>query len=491
MDQQKQLIMSVGQTLKCTSCQQYLSVAPIYINSDGYWCGRCELALFTKLDASKQTYHLAAYEALANTLQFSCQYDVLGCEKKLNFKDVQAHEIFCKFKIEKCPVVDCQIKINAGQLLGHYQEYHKQLIIEAREFSLALGEDLSQNYVTVLNSKPYILSVLTSIEQEKIYIGVYNFSSNDVSTKDNYLLAVKTKNTNSLIVNEERIQKYNPEDGNSQAQMLHFDYKHLRTLLRGDDLIFSIKLPEVVVKNKLGGEVLEELECIVCQDYMEAPIYICATGHSICSKCRKRVAQCPLCEAVFAGARNFALEKLCEKAEVACKIKKGNFLTKIKELTLNCPLKTSHKCQWAGLAKDIFAHSNENHSQFTFPKIRTMKRNLEVTLAENFLMCYGNNTFKVFVKNHGRGPFRCTILHNELPISSKPQYRFVINFNDHYQCQTLSIGNLCYSAQKCAQKQQDAMSYIAVEMPHSYLVSFGSKENFLSFTIEIKQIEAA
>ena len=46
-------------------------------------------------------------------------------------------------------------------------------------------------------------------------------------------------------------------------------------------------------------EVLEELKCPVCVEYMMPPIPMCQNGHNICNTCRQKVNQCPTCKEEF------------------------------------------------------------------------------------------------------------------------------------------------------------------------------------------------
>jgi E3 ubiquitin-protein ligase SIAH1 len=60
------------------------------------------------------------------------------------------------------------------------------------------------------------------------------------------------------------------------------------------------------------------LQCPVCFDLMEAPIYQCSSGHIICSGCCKQVNSCPQCRVAFnpqAPIRTLALEQMIEQMQ--------------------------------------------------------------------------------------------------------------------------------------------------------------------------------
>lgn len=61
----------------------------------------------------------------------------------------------------------------------------------------------------------------------------------------------------------------------------------------------------------------ELLQCPICFD---APIVgiieQCGMGHHICSECKKKVENCPLCKSRYPGTRNFVVEELMRHFEV-------------------------------------------------------------------------------------------------------------------------------------------------------------------------------
>jgi hypothetical protein len=60
------------------------------------------------------------------------------------------------------------------------------------------------------------------------------------------------------------------------------------------------------------------LQCPVCLELMEAPIYQCSGGHTICSTCSKKLTSCPQCRVPLnsrAPIRTLALEQMIEQME--------------------------------------------------------------------------------------------------------------------------------------------------------------------------------
>merc|ERR1712210_448415 len=63
-------------------------------------------------------------------------------------------------------------------------------------------------------------------------------------------------------------------------------------------------------------EVERELECPVCFEIAsQAPIFRCEEDHLICSKCREKVASCPVCRVEYPGGAGKRLRGAERQAE--------------------------------------------------------------------------------------------------------------------------------------------------------------------------------
>lgn len=103
------------------------------------------------------------------------------------------------------------------------------------------------------------------------------------------------------------------------------------------------KLISSSVEDGLNECLPEVLECPVCYECLEPPILLCRNGHSICSKCRPRLNNCPICRRTILLTRNFALEAVaeqylekCGNYEVGCEVKKTNVQDIINHMEI-CP----------------------------------------------------------------------------------------------------------------------------------------------------------
>lgn len=122
------------------------------------------------------------------------------------------------------------------------------------------------------------------------------------------------------------------------------------------------------MEENMYSELLVELECPICTAYMTPPIRQCATGHSICEKCRKKLPKCPLCQGRFTEAKNLTLEALARKMHYPCDHKDSGCNAKLsfdvrEQHQINCLYKGfkcgMERCAWMGKFEEIERHWEE------------------------------------------------------------------------------------------------------------------------------------
>lgn len=123
----------------------------------------------------------------------------------------------------------------------------------------------------------------------------------------------------------------------------------------------------------LSKDVLEQLECPVCMEYMLPPITLCGNGHNICSTCKEKLKNCPTCRQPLFQIRNRTLEKLAVRVECPCPNEPyGCTLTfpiaLIREhqdvceySPLVCPLRKLVNCNWKGHFEEVKHHVTQKH----------------------------------------------------------------------------------------------------------------------------------
>jgi hypothetical protein len=127
----------------------------------------------------------------------------------------------------------------------------------------------------------------------------------------------------------------------------------------------------------LAKDLLQQLECPVCMEYMVSPITMCKKGHNICNNCRSILKKCPTCRQHL-NIRNVSLENMardilhpCIYRDSGCK--EVGFQGLISEHQAECPYGThkcpfaklaNENCKWEGLLADVKSHIVSDHNTF-------------------------------------------------------------------------------------------------------------------------------
>jgi hypothetical protein len=126
---------------------------------------------------------------------------------------------------------------------------------------------------------------------------------------------------------------------------------------------------------QLDWELLEELECPVCTEYMASPIKMCENGHNICGGCKERLTDCPTCRGKITNVRNLSVEKFASTALYPCKNReagceetftvddRNEHLSVCLYQIRKCPVSVIKDvdCSWTGTLSDIPVHIRAEH----------------------------------------------------------------------------------------------------------------------------------
>jgi E3 ubiquitin-protein ligase SIAH1 len=150
----------------------------------------------------------------------------------------------------------------------------------------------------------------------------------------------------------------------------------------------------------LDEDLLRDLECPVCMEYMVPPIKLCANGHHICSRCRERVQLCPTCRAMFLDVRCVALENIVRRQKYPCANRKNGCLEtfSIEHIAehhavcvygkIKCPFKLNWNCSWKGFKSDLKEHAKTAHTGCFFEN-STLRSSLFWDRILTVLFCFG------------------------------------------------------------------------------------------------------
>lgn len=167
-------------------------------------------------------------------------------------------------------------------------------------------------------------------------------------------------------------------------------------------------------------ELLSELECPLCSDFILPPIRQCETGHSYCSTCFAKIRNCPQCSAPKSKSRCFALEHIVQKLIFPCKFREDGCgvlaicsQIKIHERVCEfvgrrCPLRFNNDCNWTGPYRDIRKHCTDKHPTNIFFE------NHQKLVSSGFGIDYINRSYVMLFMVYDE-MFRCTWdLNNEI-----------------------------------------------------------------------------
>jgi E3 ubiquitin-protein ligase SIAH1 len=126
-------------------------------------------------------------------------------------------------------------------------------------------------------------------------------------------------------------------------------------------------------------DLLKEVECPVCTEYMLPPIAMCVNGHCVCSSCREKLQTCPLCRYPFAKTRNLLAENMIRRMRFPCKYSdrgcaRSFNLQRVKShedqcshRPFKCPFSivATVKCPWVGNFTTIKNHIEDLHDRPT------------------------------------------------------------------------------------------------------------------------------
>ncbi|PSN52078.1 hypothetical protein C0J52_03903 [Blattella germanica] len=156
----------------------------------------------------------------------------------------------------------------------------------------------------------------------------------------------------------------------------------------------------------LSRDLLKDLECPICFNYLTSPIIMCSNGHNIGACCSTKIEECPVCRQRFSPIRNLSLENITQGLKCSC-INHNKGCTEvlslelIKEHEAVCPLGIHEclmnkfpgvHCNWKGSISEFEKHVSQTGSghvrikKSSFPSFANCTRERVIfALGEIFL----------------------------------------------------------------------------------------------------------
>lgn len=417
------------QKLRCCLCNNYLSHFPVFICKNiGLMCGRCPVL------AEEDLVHNEAYEMLAKSFLFPCQYSSFGCAE-LNLPDgIPDHEETCTFRQYFCPMMPsgcCPWQGPSLEIFEHFERTasHGRYILREGNFEIDFTATYSENYIIQVEQHLFVVHTQCDSHDKNcalVWCGVSYVGPKNTAKLYHFQIELKVKGNDKkcYIFPLQDVHSFlNPNmDKNSAIEISStFVNEELDNPANVICYVTIEKKPEITkpkpersnsdVETPHYLKILDQLECMVCFNFMVPPIYQCETGHSMCGNCKSKVSECPSCKAVIKNTRNFSLEDIANHTPYPCKyreydcdvicpakdIQKHEALCKFGPY--KCPFKEYNMCSWEGRLANLLQHvRHSHHDNYLDLDVLTIPYNemdLDEPEDEYFVMSAFDDLFKI------------------------------------------------------------------------------------------------
>ncbi|KAF2898317.1 hypothetical protein ILUMI_07860 [Ignelater luminosus] len=307
--------------IRCNKCNGYLNCPPIvaYLEKgqDYLECGRC----FNEETAKSEGLHPIRnrpLELLASHTQFPCKNHKNGCTERRIWPQIEMHENECVHRTFTCPLTllkCCAYKGGLQKLIEHFNEEHSTLLISDGLLKETFDKDFENYYLVHQDSNIFVLQVKCDINVRKIWF-IARLLEEQNASECNLEFSNKMCQTSFII---KHIALYEPLTVLDSNKALEVSLDTIKTFLKeSENIEIKIRLTPKFPALR-SAELLKEIQCPACWEYMQGKIFMCKNSHNICSKCREFVKHCPSCRDVVPDVRNLSLETLILCALFPCK----------------------------------------------------------------------------------------------------------------------------------------------------------------------------
>ncbi|KAF5298239.1 hypothetical protein FQR65_LT09750 [Abscondita terminalis] len=379
--------------LRCSLCKEYLSQLPVYIYPDqnGIACGRCPVLI------EDNPVRDTTYETLASYLHFPCRFRANGCLSNVLLNEMKSHEESCAYKQYFCPFIplaSCPWQGPSEELFSHYEEHHSELALYEPTFEIDLINMYENNYLFLKNNDIFIIHAKCDLNENKFWCSTRYIGNKKVASQFAYQVQLRTNNSHECVTLSKKVVENDTQM--SLDKMTAVNVKSIEVtnalgnpcsvlcsinILPNDtNIVDPTDLHDKLLTTQIGSddvdsEMLRELECPVCNEFMVPPIFQCVVGHSICEVCKMQVPNCPTCRENISQTRNFSLESLTKLIKYHCKYKDfgctfvsnsaiiKNHESNCKHGPYDCPFEKYNECKWKGKLNDIMGHVRNEHEE--------------------------------------------------------------------------------------------------------------------------------
>lgn len=306
--------------MRCSRCKGYLNCPPIvaFLGRDNYAeCGRCFNEEVAKREGLSPVRN-RSLELLASITPFPCKNLKHGCSERRIWPQIEVHEAECLHRAFTCPLTvlkSCTYEGGVQKLVKHFQDEHPDLLLINGLLNETFDENFENHYLVQQNSSLFVFQVKNDVNVNKAWFDVNLLETRDASEFN--LEFTGEISESSFVVKRNVIFK--PITIINVDEALEIDLKAVRTLLRQPQNIKCKVFLNVRFAGLPSSDLLKEIQCPACWDFMKGKIFLCKNGHNVCSKCKEFVIGCPTCRENILDVRNLSLEKVITHALFPCK----------------------------------------------------------------------------------------------------------------------------------------------------------------------------
>ncbi|XP_018564753.1 E3 ubiquitin-protein ligase SIAH1B-like [Anoplophora glabripennis] len=356
--------------LVCVHCKNHLSYFPIYFHREkGSFCGRCPIP------DDSDTVRNEVYESIAQSQKFPCRYNSDGCTEHLIPEKIPQHEKCCPYAKCQCPALvseTCKWEGFTKDLHDHYEDKHPTFLLRDGQFEVDFVNSHEENCLLPYGEDFFIVNRSSDPKSNIFSCTVNYYGTNCNANTYTYKMILENERRSRTHVIKKKL--------NTRADV---NMEGLRNILDNPSsvvatIILECPTPGNVTEednetSAINYELLKELECTVCLEYMLPPIHQCLTGHSLCLKCKNSVKNCPTCQQEFKDTQNFTLAKVINHITYPCKNRRCRFTAKARDIkkheascifsTVKCPLQDYEDCHADIIFQEMYDHVVSSHSE--------------------------------------------------------------------------------------------------------------------------------
>ncbi|KAG5870813.1 hypothetical protein JTB14_004639 [Gonioctena quinquepunctata] len=296
----------------------------------------------------------------------------------------------------------------AKDLLEHFEDRHPTFLLNEGNFELDFVNSHKENYLLPYGENLFHVNRTTDSKEGTFCCTVTYMGNNKLVEDYSYRIILESGNKSKTHEITKKLNCATEINGDIIRSILNDPISIIARIEVFHDEVNADESEQKEDKNDINYELLRELECLVCMEYMIPPIHQCLTGHSICMQCKEDVKDCPTCKQEFKNTQNFALAQIINHIIYPCKHDRCKFTAKAKDIKkheatctfgpFKCPLREYLGCDGEMILTEMYDHLLNNHYE-NLLEMETVNDPFEhddlEEIEDCFIVKFGTKLFKL------------------------------------------------------------------------------------------------